>query len=82
MYISTATSVLAMIPIGVNGYGLREGAYIYLLQAYGYNISQALSISVTFAVMVSFFSFLGGLDYVLAHITNIFTKEKKVEKES
>jgi glycosyltransferase 2 family protein len=81
MYISTATSVLAMIPLGVNGYGLREGAYIYLLQAYGYNISQALSISVTFAVMVSLFSFLGGLDYVLAHITNIFSKEKKVEKE-
>lgn len=81
MYISTATSVLAMIPLGINGYGLREGAYIYLLQAYGYNISQALSISVTFAVMVSLFSFLGGLDYVLGHITNIFSKEKKVEKE-
>lgn len=81
IYISTSTSVLAMIPLGINGYGLREGAYIYLLQAYGYNISQALSISVTFAVMVTLFSFLGGLDYLLAHITNIFSKEKKVEEE-
>ncbi len=81
VYISTATSVLAMIPLGLNGYGLREGAYIYLLQAYGYTISQAISISVIFAVMVSIFSFLGGLDYALAHITNIFLKEKQIEKE-
>lgn len=81
IYISTATSVLAMIPLGLNGYGLREGAYIYLLQAYGYTISQALSISVIFAVMVSIFSFLGGLDYALAHIRNIFLKESKIEKE-
>ncbi len=81
IYISTATSVLAMIPLGLNGYGLREGAYIYLLLAYGYNISQALSISVTFAVMVSIFSFLGGLDYALSHILNVFLKEKKVDKE-
>ena len=81
IYISTATSVLAMIPLGLNGYGLREGAYIYLLQAYGYTISQALSISVIFAVMVSLFSFLGGLDYALSHIRNIFIKEPKIEKE-
>lgn len=81
IYLSTATSVLAMVPLGLNGYGLREGAYIYLLQAYGYTISQALSISVIFAVMVSIFSFLGGLDYALAHISNIFLKEKRIEKE-
>ncbi|KAF0092422.1 MAG: hypothetical protein FD141_606 [Fusobacteria bacterium] len=81
IYLSTATSVLAMVPLGLNGYGLREGAYIYLLQTYGYTISQALSISVIFAVMVSIFSFLGGLDYALAHISNIFFKENKIEKE-
>lgn len=80
IYISTATSVLAMIPLGLNGYGLREGAYIYLLQEYGYTLSQALSISVIFAVMVSIFSFLGGLDYALAHISNIFLKEKVNEE--
>lgn len=81
IYLSTATSVLAMVPLGLNGYGLREGAYIYLLQAYGYTISQALSISVIFAVMVSVFSFLGGLDYALTHISNIFLKEKTIEKK-
>lgn len=81
IYISTATSVLAMVPLGLNGYGLREGAYIYLLSTYGYTISQALSISVIFAVMVSIFSFLGGLDYALAHISSIFLKENKIEKE-
>lgn len=81
IYLSTATSVLAMVPLGLNGYGLREGAYIYLLQAYGYTISQALSISVIFAVMVSMFSFLGGLDYALAHISNIFLKEKVNEEQ-
>lgn len=81
LYISTATSVLAMIPLGLNGYGLREGAYIYLLEAYGYNISQALSISVIFAIMVSIFSFLGGLDYAFSHMKNIIFKEKKYGKE-
>ncbi len=64
-FITSASSVLAMVPVGINGYGLREGAYVFLLQPYGYSISSALTVSVLFALFVSFFSLFGGLDWML-----------------
>jgi len=65
-YITSASSVLAMIPAGINGYGLREGAYIMLLHPYGYSSSSALSVSLLFALFVSVFSLAGGLDWIIS----------------
>jgi uncharacterized protein (TIRG00374 family) len=58
-YVSAAASVLAMIPLGVNGYGFREGGFIYLLEPLGYEGSGAFSISLLFALFVSAYSLLG-----------------------
>ena len=63
-FITSASSVLAMVPVGINGYGLRESAYIVLLQPYGFTISSALTVSVLFALFVSVFSIAGGLDWM------------------
>lgn len=66
-FVTSATSVLAMVPLGLNGYGLREGAYIFLLQPYGYAASSALIISILFAFFVSVFSLSGGINWALSH---------------
>lgn len=56
----SASSVLAMVPVGLNGYGLREGSYAFLLAPYGYSTAQALTISVLYALFVTLFSLAGG----------------------
>jgi hypothetical protein len=60
VYIIPAISAIAMIPIGINGYGIREGAYVLLLATYGVAGSVALAASLLFAVLVSFCSLYGG----------------------
>ena len=62
--ITCASSVLAMVPVGINGYGMREGAYIYLLQPYGFAASAALTVSVLFAIAVSAYSLVGGIQWL------------------
>jgi len=65
--ITSASSVLAMIPLGLNGYGMREGAYIYLLSPFGYSSSQAVTISILFAFFVTIYSLVGGINWFLIH---------------
>lgn len=60
LYIIPATSVAAMLPVGINGYGIRESAYIFLLSSYGVASSVAFAASVVFAFMVSICSLWGG----------------------
>jgi uncharacterized protein (TIRG00374 family) len=60
VYIIPAISAIAMIPIGINGYGIREGAYVLLLASYGVAGSAALAASLLFAVLVSSCSLYGG----------------------
>lgn len=60
VFVVSAASVLAMVPLGLNGYGLREGGYIALLAPYGIEAGSALALSVLFALFVSLYS-LGGL---------------------
>jgi uncharacterized protein (TIRG00374 family) len=62
--ITSASSVLAMVPLGLNGYGMREGAYIYLLQPFGYSTSAALTVSILFAFFVTIYSLAGGLNWL------------------
>jgi hypothetical protein len=61
LFIVPATSALAMIPLGINGFGLREGGYVALLADYGVGNSGALSASILFAFLVSGCSLWGGL---------------------
>ncbi|MDR0663268.1 MAG: flippase-like domain-containing protein [Spirochaetaceae bacterium] len=63
-FVSAAASVLAMIPLGVNGYGFREGGFIYLLAPLGYTSSEAFTISILFALFVSVYSLLGAVFWV------------------
>lgn len=76
-FVTSASSVLAMVPIGLNGYGLREGAYVLLLTPFGYTAPEALSVSILFAIFVSVFSLSGGISWVMSQ-----TPQKVVVGES
>ena len=69
-FITAATSVMAMVPIGLNGYGLREGAYILLLRPFGFSAASALTVSILFGIFVSIFSLLGGLHWMFFRPTS------------
>lgn len=53
-------SALSMIPISINGLGIREGSYVLLLTPLGVTSSQAITISLLFFLIVTVVSFIGG----------------------
>jgi len=59
LYIIPLASVAAMLPIGINGYGLREGAYVALLGMYSVDRGTAFAVSLLFAFLVSLCSLYG-----------------------
>lgn len=65
LLVTSASSVLAMVPLGLNGYGMREGAYIYLLKPFGYTSSQAVTVSILFAFFVTLYSLIGGINWLI-----------------
>lgn len=61
MFIIPATAAVAMLPIAINGYGIREGAYVFLLAPYGVNQAAAFTASILFAFLVSLCSLWGSV---------------------
>jgi len=59
LYIVPLASVVAMLPFGINGYGLREGAYVALLGMYSVDKGTAFIASLLFAFLVSLCSLYG-----------------------
>lgn len=80
-FITAAASVLAMAPVGLNGYGLREGAYILLLRPFGYTVASALTVSILFGIFVSIFSLTGGILWMLSHPTSKAIRIKEASNE-
>lgn len=60
LYVIPVISVAAMLPLGINGYGLREGAYVVMLEAYRVPAGTAVSASLLFVFLVSLCSLYGG----------------------
>jgi len=60
LYVIPVISVAAMLPLGINGYGLREGAYITMLGFYQIPAATAFSVSLLFVFLVSLCSLYGG----------------------
>lgn len=60
-------SALAMVPISINGLGLREWSYVFLFTPWGVDAPVALAVSLTFFLVVMFVSLLGGFFYLKEH---------------
>ncbi|MFQ5963575.1 MAG: YbhN family protein [Candidatus Scalinduaceae bacterium] len=57
-------TVISMLPISINGLGVREGINVYLFAQVGVTHSKALSLSISWFLMVTAISLLGGLVFV------------------
>jgi uncharacterized membrane protein YbhN (UPF0104 family) len=55
----------AAIPISLNGLGLREGGYIFLLAVIGINAEQGIAFSILLLLIVAVDSMIGGLIFLL-----------------
>jgi hypothetical protein len=53
-------SLLQALPISIAGIGVREGAYIYLLQLQGVDGSRALALSLTLFALQIAMAIVGG----------------------
>jgi uncharacterized protein (TIRG00374 family) len=56
-------SALSLLPISVNGLGVREGAYIFFFSKVGLNSAQSVSASLVFFVLVVLTSLIGGIAF-------------------
>ena len=63
----TAVLEVAMLPISVAGWGVREGAVIFAFASFGVSADIAFGTSITFALIVLAIGLLGGLLWLFDH---------------
>lgn len=63
--IITLISALTMLPVSINGLGVREVSYVFFFQQLGIAQEIALSVSLLFFILVSLTSIIGGFCWVL-----------------
>jgi hypothetical protein len=58
----------AAIPVSLNGLGLREGGYIYLLSAIGIGSETGIAFGLLLFLIVALDSLIGGVIFLLQRI--------------
>lgn len=58
-------SAVSMIPVSINGLGIREASYVILFQPLGLTATQAVTLSLLFFLVVTLVSLIGGVFFVL-----------------
>jgi uncharacterized protein (TIRG00374 family) len=61
LMIITLISVITMLPVSVNGIGVREGCYVFFFKELGVSSEIAVSVSLLFFFLVTISSLAGGL---------------------
>ena len=61
LVIITLISVITMLPVSLNGLGVREASYVLFFQSIGVPEGIALSVSLLFFFLVTISSLIGGL---------------------
>jgi len=57
--------LFSALPISVNGIGLREGGYLFLLQLIGVSAEKAIAFGILWFVIVALDSLIGGVVFIL-----------------
>ena len=65
LVIITLISVITMIPVSLNGLGVREAGYVLFFQSIGVPDGVALSVSLLFFFLVTISSLIGGLFWLM-----------------
>ena len=63
--LTPAALLVAMVPMSIGGWGVRELSFVYFLGAAGVSAEAALSLSVAFGLLRIFLGALGGATWVL-----------------
>ncbi|MDE3153505.1 MAG: flippase-like domain-containing protein [Acidobacteriota bacterium] len=63
--ITPVSFLLQMIPVSINGFGVREAAFSYFFTRLGLSLSSALAVSLVGAGLMMLFSLSGALAYML-----------------
>ncbi|MCL5291244.1 MAG: flippase-like domain-containing protein [Actinobacteria bacterium] len=58
-------SALSMLPVSINGLGIREISYVYFFGQAGVSTTQAVAASLYFYIMVTLTSLIGGIIFAL-----------------
>jgi glycosyltransferase 2 family protein len=61
LVIITLISVITMLPVSLNGLGVREGSYVFFFNQLGVPNEMAIAVSLLFFTLVSLSSLVGGL---------------------
>ncbi|MEH7107343.1 lysylphosphatidylglycerol synthase transmembrane domain-containing protein [Bacillus sp. JJ1764] len=61
----TLISVITMLPVSVNGIGVREGCYVFFFTGLGVPDEIAVSVSLLFLFLVTLTSVIGGVFWIL-----------------
>jgi len=62
------TVIISLVPISINGVGIREGGYVFLLSKIGHSSSEAVSLSLLIYALSLLVSLIGGFLYLLGGI--------------
>ncbi|WP_066311000.1 lysylphosphatidylglycerol synthase transmembrane domain-containing protein [Bacillus sp. FJAT-29814] len=65
LMIITLISVITMLPVSVNGLGVREGCYVLFFREMGVPVEIAVTVSLLFFVLVSISSLAGGIFWMV-----------------
>ena len=61
LWIVATVSLVHMVPISFAGLGIREGAYVFLLNQYGVPLTSAVALSITVSGMILLQGVIGGI---------------------
>ena len=54
-----------MVPLSINGFGVREAVFAFFFTSLGLNVSSALTLSLGSAALIMLFSLSGGAVFLL-----------------
>lgn len=69
-------SVLLAIPLSINGFGIREGGYVFLFTQAGVSQSQAISMSLGFGAVIIIAGLIGGLLYLANNLLSLGARQE------
>ena len=81
-FIVPIVSLIAMIPVTINGMGLKEGAYITLFQLTGLGFESAMMIAFIARIFTVIGSIVGGIVYLTDGVKCPTTEETKIYDNS
>jgi hypothetical protein len=76
------TVIISLIPISINGIGVRESGYVFLLAKIGYSSSEAVSLSLLIYGLSLLASLVGGVVYIFQGGRSQPSPRAAVEKSS